>query len=387
MSKPCCGFTKCRQCSAPAPSTSPLPDFSAVGGKLRLSPAAATCLGGTRRGRAAARAPSLLSALLSRSRPGAQRSSPPGVRPAWPAPKRRCLPERPRPPASRGGAGSPHPSPGAVRAASGAHARPPPLPAGGAAPPAAPPSRGGSRRGSGRRAADLLRQRAAPLSSRGGSSSAARRRASPFPRHRPPQPGSRAPRRACRQHGSLPGARARVRSLPAGGRRIRREVSWPRGDLPSASFSTLIPSGPAVPSPGAVARSRRRLSVQKLGHRIPSAGREPSSRSLHPEGSSRAYRLGDPGWGGREARARHLASEGAPPPRRGGDARDIPWSGVSGSCFRRLFGGETSRGPGPNPGLERSGPLTSRLAAREPLRFQGGPVCLPTWVSRAQNKD
>lgn len=144
------------------------------GGKLLLSAAAATCWGGTRRGRSAAGAPFLLRAPLSRSRPGARRASQPGARPAWLAPKRRCLPGRPRPPASRG-ARSPHPSPRAAGRKGGEWSA--------RAPPAPPRRRRGSPcsaslagrepRGSGRRAADLLWQRAAPLSSEGGSSSAA----------------------------------------------------------------------------------------------------------------------------------------------------------------------------------------------------------------------
>lgn len=148
--------------------------------------------------------------------------------PAWRAPRLAGPQATLRSRASRGGARRPHPSPGAGRAASGAHARPPPLPAGGAVPPAAPPSRGGSRRGSGRRAADLLRLRAAPLSSEGGSSSRggrsssgeARRQArlssapsTPTwsPRAAAPPPGLAA------RHGFLPGAGARILSLPAGG--------------------------------------------------------------------------------------------------------------------------------------------------------------------------
>lgn len=58
------------------------------------------------------------------------------------SPRDAAFPRRPRPRASRSRAERPHPSPGAPRAASRAHARPPPLPAGGAASPAAPPLSG-----------------------------------------------------------------------------------------------------------------------------------------------------------------------------------------------------------------------------------------------------
>lgn len=299
MSKSCCSFTKCRRCFAcfcpinlsglgllrPPVTTTARPCGHHLFGRNPLS----THL---RPGPLSSPAhPFLLSTLFSLPRPGLQLSSQSGARPAWLAPKRRCFPAAP-PPASfqrRGQAPSP-----LARGQEGDEwsARAPPAPprrrrgspcsaslAGrepeGARDAAQQTCSGCAPHGSAPRVAGAAAAAAAPRGCRGGE------RASP-PRPAP-QPGPRAQPRSrpglASRHGFPPGAGARVLALPAGGRRVRREVSGPRGAL-SASFPTLISHGPRVPYPGAMARSQGRLSVQKLGHRIASAGAEPSSRSL-----------------------------------------------------------------------------------------------------------
>lgn len=158
-------------------------------------------------------------------------------------------------PAKGPGALTPRPGPGGRRVERTRAPRPSPqaarlplqrLPRGegvGGAPDAAQQTCSGcAPHGSSPRVAAAAAAAAAPRGCRGGE------RASP-PRPAP-QPGPRAQPRSrpglASRHGFPPGAGARVLALPAGGRRVRREVSGPRGAL-SASFPTLISHGPRVP--------------------------------------------------------------------------------------------------------------------------------------------
>lgn len=155
--------------------------------------------------------------------------------------------------------------------------------------------------GSGRCAADLLRLRAARLCSEGGRSSCGCRSSSGLSRRRarlssaPSTPaGPRAQPRSrpglASRHGFPPGAGARVLALPAGGRRVRREVSGPRGAL-SASFPTLISHGPRVPYPG---RWRGRRGVSPCRSWATASPRREQSRRAAPSRDSQAEpELGD----------------------------------------------------------------------------------------------
>lgn len=169
---------------------------------------------------------------------------------------------------------------------------------------------------------------AAPRGCRGGE------RASP-PRPAP-QPGPRAQPRSrpglASRHGFPPGTGARVLALPAGGRRVRREVSGPRGAL-SASFPTLISHGPRAPS---LERWRCRRGVSpSRSWATASPRREESRRAALTSATPRPSRISetqlpapDQSLERREARARHLGSEGLGQPLRGGDARGIPLRGT-----------------------------------------------------------
>lgn len=316
MSKSCCSFTKCRRCSAcfcpinlsglgllrPPVTTTARPCGHHLFGRNPLS----THL---RPGPLSSPAhPFLLSTLLSLPRPGLQLSSQSGARPAWLAPKRRCFPAAP-PPASfqrRGQAPSP-----LARGQEGDEwsARAPPAPprrrrgspcsaslAGrepeGARDAAQQTCSGCAPHGSAPRVAGAAAAAAAPRGCRGGERASPRRPA--------PQPGPRAQPRSrpglASRHGFPPGAGARVLALPAGGRRVRREVSGPWGAL-SASFPTLISHGPQVPYPG---RWRGRRGVSPCRSWATASPRREQSRRAAPSRDSQAEpELGDtaPRWG------------------------------------------------------------------------------------------
>lgn len=182
-----------------------------------------------------------------------------------PHPRPRAAPAPGAPGGASPGARPGHQGGGAGRAA-GARRVPPasPLPAGGAAPAAAPPLARREPEGLCQLAADLPGCAPRPVrpSSRGCRAEGGREipgRAAPCSPQRP--------RALVRRHGRAPSRGARVLALPAGGRRLRREVRRVPGALPFPPAGT---SSRSAPAPGWGERGSRpvcRESRQAPGHR------------------------------------------------------------------------------------------------------------------------